>query len=166
MAKLTLHDDPINSAGDLPSVGTEAPNFTLTKNDLSPLSLTDIKGKRVVLNIFPSIDTGTCANSVRRFNKEASGLDNTMVLCISKDLPFAQKRFCDAEGIDNLTTLSDYKNENFGTLYSTKLIDGPLCCLHSRAIVVIDQKGTIIHTEQVEEIVDQPNYSAALEVLK
>ena len=162
MAKLTLHGDPINSIGDIPSVGAQAPNFTLTKNDLSSLSLSDLKGKRVILNIFPSIDTGTCANSVRRFNKEASELDNTTVLCISKDLPFAQARFCGAEGLDNVITLSDYKNDDFGTLYSTKFVDGPLCCLHSRAVVIIDEGGTIVHTEQVSEIVDEPNYSSAL----
>ena len=166
MAKLTLHGNAVNSIGELPTVGSKAPDFTLTKRDLSPLSLSDLKGKRVILNIFPSIDTGTCSSSVRRFNKEASNLDNTTVLCISKDLPFAQARFCDAEKLDNVITLSDYKDEDFSSSYFTKFIDGALCCLHSRAIVVIDEEGTIVHTEQVSEIVEEPNYTDALAALK
>jgi len=166
MATITLHGNTIHTLGSLPENGSSAPGFTLTKGDLSASSLEDYKGKKVVMNIFPSIDTGTCAQSVRQFNKEASALENTAVLCISKDLPFAQGRFCGAEGIENVEMLSDFRDGNFGKTYQLEFTDGPLQSLHSRAIVVLNENGKVIHTEQVPEIVDEPNYKAALEALQ
>ncbi len=165
MATVTLHGDAINTSGQLPSVGSKAPDFTLVKNDLSSCTLNDFSGQKLVLNIFPSIDTGTCAQSVRQFNKEAAELENTKVLCISRDLPFAQARFCGAEGLENVVNLSDYIDNSFGTSYGLNFIDGPLNGLHSRAVIVLDENGTITYTEQVPEIVDEPNYKAALEAL-
>ena len=165
MAAITLHGNTVHTLGNLPESGSNAPEFQLTKNDLSTTSLSDYKGKKVVLNIFPSIDTGTCAQSVRQFNIEAAELDNTMVLCISKDLPFAQARFCGAEGIENVEMLSDFRNGNFGKSYQVEFTDGPLQSLHSRAVVVLNTNGNVIYTEQVSEIVDEPNYKAALEAL-
>ncbi len=166
MATVTLKGNPINTIGELPSSGSKAPDFSLTKNDLSPTSLSDYLGKKVVLNIFPSIDTGTCATSVRKFNQEAAGLDNTVVLCISKDLPFAQTRFCGAEGIDKVELLSDFRDGNFGKAYNVEFIDGPLQSLLSRAIVVVSENGTVVHSHQVPETVDEPDYAAALNALK
>ena len=165
MATVTLKGNPINTLGELPASGSKAPGFTLTKNDLSSASLADYSGKKIVLNIFPSIDTGTCAKSVRQFNEEAAELDDTVILCISKDLPFAQARFCGAEGIDKVEMLSDFRDGNFGRSYKVQFTDGPLESLLSRAIVVLDKNGTIVHTEQVPETVDEPNYKAALEAL-
>ena len=165
MATVTLHGDTIHTLGELPAVGSEASNFNLTKSDLSSASLSDYKGKNVVMNIFPSIDTGTCAKSVRQFNKEAAELENTVVLCISKDLPFAQARFCGAEGIKNVEMLSDFRNGKFGKDYKLEFTDGPLQSLLSRAVIVLDTDGKIIYTEQVPEIVDEPNYKAALVAL-
>lgn len=166
MATVTLKGNTIHTRGNLPDTGSKAPEFQLTKNDLSTTSLSAYNGKKVVLNIFPSIDTGTCATSVRKFNKEAAELDNTAILCISKDLPFAQARFCGAEGIDKVEMLSDFKDGNFGKSYQVEFTDGPLQSLLSRAIVVLDANGSIVHTEQVAETVDEPNYSSALEALK
>jgi len=165
MATVTLHGDAIHTSGQLPNTGSSAPDFTLTKNDLSTCSLKDFKGSKVILNIFPSIDTGTCAQSVRQFNQEASELDNTKVLCISRDLPFAQARFCAAEGLENVVNLSDYVDNSFGKSYGLDFVDGPLNGLHSRAVIVLDENGTVTYTEQVNEIVDEPNYKAALEAL-
>lgn len=165
MASLTLHGNAINSIGTLPSIGSAAPDFNLTKGDLSSTTLADYKGKKLVLNIFPSIDTGTCAQSVRQFNKDASELDNTVVLCISKDLPFAQARFCGAEGIENVEMLSDFRDGNFGNAYQLTFSDGPLMPLLSRAVIVLNEDGHIVYTEQVGEIVDEPDYAAALEAL-
>jgi thiol peroxidase len=165
MATVTLKGNNINTSGNLPKIGSKAPDFTLVKTDLSTASLSDYKGKAVVLNIFPSIDTGTCAQSVRQFNKELNEIDDITVLCISRDLPFAQARFCGAEGLENVINLSDFRNNSFGKTYGLDLIDGPLEGLHSRAIVVIDENGVITHTEQVAEIVDEPNYKAAFEAL-
>lgn len=165
MASLTLHGNVINSIGSLPASGSAAPDFNLTKGDLSNATLADYKGEKVVLNIFPSIDTGTCAQSIRQFNKDASSLDNTAVLCVSKDLPFAQARFCGAEGIENVEMLSDFRNGNFGKAYQVDFADGPLVPLHSRAVVVLNSDGKVVHTEQVGEIADEPNYTAALEAL-
>ncbi len=165
MANITLKGNAINTIGNLPSVNSKAPNFTLTAVDLSAKSLSDFSGKKVVLNVFPSVDTGTCATSVREFNKKAANLDNTVVLCISKDLPFAQARFCGAEGIDNVVMLSDFATSNFGKSYELEITDGPLANLHSRAIVVIDENGNVKYNEQVSEIVDEPNYEAALKAL-
>ncbi|MBU2997545.1 thiol peroxidase [Cellulophaga baltica] len=166
MATVTLKGNKINTIGDLPKVGTLAPNFNLTKNDLSSSSLESYKGKKVVLNIFPSVDTGTCAQSVRQFNTEASELDDTVVLCISKDLPFAQARFCGAEGLTNVEMLSDFKDGNFGNTYGLSFSDGPLEALLSRSVVVLDEKGNVTYTEQVAETTEEPNYKAALEALK
>jgi len=165
MADITLKGNAINTVGTLPKVGAKAPDFKLTAGDLSHKSLADFAGKNVILNIFPSVDTGTCATSVREFNKKASDLENTVVLCVSKDLPFAQGRFCGAEGIENVVMLSDFADGNFGKSYQLDIANGPLANLHSRAIVVIDKNGTVSYTEQVSEIVDEPNYAAALEAL-
>ncbi|MFD0963869.1 thiol peroxidase [Pseudofulvibacter geojedonensis] len=165
MATVTLKGNPINTSGSLPAVGSTAPDFTLVKTDLSTASLSDYKGQAVVLNIFPSIDTGTCAQSVRQFNKDLNEIQDVKVLCISRDLPFAQARFCGAEGLDNVINLSDFRDNSFGKAYGLDFIDGPLEGLHSRVIIVIDENGIITHTEQVPEIVDEPNYKAAFEAL-
>ena len=165
MATVTLKGNEIHTSGELPAVGSSAPEFSLAKGDLSKATLSDYRGKKVVLNVFHSIDTGTCANSVRQFNTEAAELDNTVVLCISRDLPFAMNRFCGAEGIDNVETLSDFKDGNFGKTYGLEYIDGPIQGLLSRVVVVIDEQGKVIHTEQVQETVEEPNYKAALEAL-
>ncbi len=165
MATVTLKGNPIQTSGELPKVGEKAPEFSLTANDLSTKTLNDFSGSNIILNIFPSIDTGTCAASVRQFNKEASNLENTKVLCISKDLPFAQARFCGAEGLENVINLSDYKTGNFGKSYGVTFVNGPLEALLSRSVVVINTQGIITYTEQVSETVEEPNYKAALEAL-
>ncbi|GAB1858651.1 thiol peroxidase [Flavobacteriaceae bacterium MHTCC 0001] len=165
MATVTLKGNDIHTSGSLPEIGTKAPDFTLTATDLSIKTLKDFEGSNIVLNIFPSIDTGTCAQSVRTFNKEASELKNTKVLCISRDLPFAQARFCGAEGLDDVINLSDYKDGSFGKAYGLNFVDGPLDGLLSRCIVVLDKNANVIYTEQVSETVDEPNYKAALEAL-
>lgn len=165
MSSITLGGNPINTSGELPKTGSQLADFKLVKTDLSIATLADYAGKKVVFNIFPSIDTGTCAASVRKFNATAANLSNTVVLCISRDLPFAQKRFCGAEGIENVENLSDFKDGSFGKTNGLEIIDGVLASLHSRAVIVIDEKGTILHTEQVQEIADEPNYEAALAVL-
>ncbi|TVZ57391.1 thiol peroxidase, atypical 2-Cys peroxiredoxin [Lutibacter sp. Hel_I_33_5] len=166
MAKITLKGGEINTIGNLPAVGSKAQNFSLTATDLSVKSLSDFSGQQLILNIFPSIDTGTCATSVREFNKTAASLENTKVLCISRDLPFAQGRFCGAEGIENVVMLSDYATGSFGKEYGLEIVDAPLNNLHSRSIIVINAEGVITHTEQVTETVDEPNYKAALDALK
>ncbi len=165
MATVTLHGDNVQTSGTLPKVGSKAPNFNLTTTDLSSKTLNDFAGNKVVLNIFPSVDTGTCAQSVRQFNQEASELDNTKVLCVSRDLPFALKRFCGAEGLNHVISLSDYKDGSFGKAYGLNFVSGPLEALHSRCVVVLDENGTVKYTEQVPEIADEPNYKAALEAL-
>ena len=165
MAKITLKGNPIKTVGKLPKVGKKAPAFKLVKNDLSVAKLKDYKGSKVILNIFPSLDTGTCATSVRKFNEAAAKLENTKVLCVSRDLPFAQTRFCGAEGIENVETLSDFAAGKFGRKYKLTIKNGPLANLHSRAIVVINEEGVVTYTEQVPEIVDEPNYEAALAAL-
>jgi thiol peroxidase len=165
MADITLKGNAIQTVGNLPKVGERAKDFTLTAVDLSHKSLSDFSGKKVILNIFPSVDTGTCAMSVREFNEKASKLENTVVLCISKDLPFAQARFCAAEGLDNVVMLSDFATGSFGTDYELQISNGPLAHLHSRAIVILDENGKVIYTEQVSEIVDEPNYEAALKAM-
>ncbi len=166
MSSITLQGTTFHTSGNLPAVGSKAPNFSLTASDLSKKTLADFSGQKIILNIFPSVDTGTCAASVRNFNKEAASLDNTKVICISRDLPFAQTRFCGAEGIKNVINLSDYATGNFGRDYGLEITDGPLANLHSRAIVVIDEKGVVIYTEQVSEIVDEPNYKNAIKAIK
>jgi thioredoxin-dependent peroxiredoxin len=165
MASITLGGNPINTIGELPKVGSKAPQFQLTKNDLSIASLADFAGSKLVLNIFPSIDTPTCATSVRKFNESANQLDNTKVLCISRDLPFAQKRFCGSEGLENVVNLSDFKEGSFGKNYGLEIADSVLAGLHSRVVIIIDENGTIKYAEQVPEIADEPNYDAALAAL-
>lgn len=165
MANITLGGNPINTSGSLPQVGTQAPNFELIANDLSIATLGSYAGNRLILNVFPSIDTGTCAASVRKFNEKASALNNTKVLCISRDLPFAQKRFCGAEGLENVVNLSDFKTGTFGKKYGLEIVDGPLAGLHSRAVIVINETGQILYAQQVGEIADEPNYDAALALL-
>jgi thiol peroxidase len=165
MANITLKGNEFKTIGNLPELGNKAPNFSLTAGDLSLKSLSDYSGKNIILNIFPSIDTGTCASSVREFNKKSTDLENTVVLCISRDLPFAQARFCGAEGIDNVITLSDFAKGSFGKNYGLTIENGPLAHLHSRAIVIINAEGNIIYTEQVAEIADEPDYEAALKAL-
>lgn len=162
MTKITLGGNETNTCGSLPAVGSKATDFQLTASDLSTHTLADYAGKNIVLNIFPSVDTGTCAKSVHAFNKEAAALDNTTVICISRDLPFAQARFCGAEGIENLVMLSDFKTGQFGKDYGLEITDGAFTGLSSRCIVIINPEGTITYTEQVGEIADEPNYSAAI----
>ena len=165
MADITLGGNPVKTSGELPKTGSQAPDFKLVKTDLSTVSLADFKGSRIVLNIFPSVDTGTCAASVRKFNEKASGLENTTVLCISRDLPFAQNRFCGAEGLNNVISLSDFRDGSFGKNYGLTITDGPLEGLHSRVVIVIAEDGTVQYTEQVPEIKDEPNYDNALAAL-
>ncbi len=165
MAQITLKGNAINSVGSLPAVGSKAVDFKLVANDLSEKGLTDFAGKKVILNIFPSLDTPTCAASVRYFNAQASKLDNTVVLCISKDLPFAQARFCGAEGLEDVHTLSGFRGNEFSNAYGTLIVDGPLAGLESRAVVVVDENGNVTYTQQVPEIVDEPNYDEVLAAL-
>jgi len=162
MANITLGGTPTHTTGDLPAIGQQAPNVTLTKTDLSACDIQDFRGQNVILNIFPSIGTGVCAQSVRTFNKEAASLENTLVLCISRDLPFAQEGFCGAEGIENVHMLSDYKTGEFGKVYGVTIMDGAFEALLSRAVVVLDTQGKVTYTEQVPEIGQEPNYKAAL----
>lgn len=165
MASVALGGNPLHTNGDLPTVGSTAHNFNLVQTDLSNASLDTFSGTRLILNIFPSIDTSTCATSVRQFNQLASNLENTKVLCISRDLPFAQKRFCGAEGLDNVLTLSDFNTGDFGKDYGLELIDGKMKGLHARAVIVLDENHKVTHVELVPDIKDEPNYDAALAVL-
>ncbi|NNE31078.1 MAG: thiol peroxidase [Winogradskyella sp.] len=162
MANVTLGGTPVKTVGNLPKTGERAPNFKLTTTDLSDKTNTEYLGQKLVLNIFPSVDTGTCAQSIRTFNEKASKLENTKVLCISKDLPFAMARFCGAEGIENVESLSDYKTGDFGNDYGLAFETGAFETLLSRCIVTIDTDGTILYTEQVSEIADEPDYEKAL----
>jgi thiol peroxidase len=166
MATITLKGNPINTVGNLPAKGSICPDFKLVKNDLSVVTLSDLKGKKVILNIFPSLDTDVCATSVRKFNVEASKLENTVILCVSKDLPFANKRFCSVEGLENVITGSDFRDGSFGRNFGVTIADGALAGLHSRAIVVLDENSQVIYTEQVPEIVQEPDYEAALKAVK
>ncbi len=162
MAIITLKGNPINTAGDLPMIGEEASPFTLTKTDLSELQSHDFKNINVVLNIFPSIDTAVCAASVRKFNEEASALPNTKVLCISADLPFAHKRFCELEGLHNVIPLSVFRHPEFGKQYGVTILDGPLAGLLARTIIIIDKMGRVLYQELVPEITQEPNYEEAI----
>lgn len=164
MASITLKGNSINTIGNLPAIGSTAAEFELVKNDLSRGKLSDYSGQ-LILNIFPSIDTGICASSVRKFNEEASKLENTTVLCISRDLPFAQARFCGAEGIENVEMLSDFVDGSFGKDYGLTFADGPLAGLNSRSIVILDGNKKVIYTEQVAETAEEPNYDDALAAL-
>lgn len=165
MASITLGGNPINTNGNLPELGQKAPEFYLCASDMSTKNTASYTGKRVVMNIFPSVDTGVCATSVRKFNEKAASLQNTVVLCISRDLPFAQKRFCGAEGISNVEMLSDFKDGSFGMNYGVNIEDGGFAGLHARAIVVLNETGNVIHTELVPEIAQEPNYDAVYAVL-
>ncbi len=156
----------VKLVGSFVEVGAKAPNFELVKGDLSNLSLKSLEGKKVILNIFPSLDTAVCATSVRKFNKEAASLDNTVVLAISKDLPFAQGRFCTTEGIGNVIPLSDFRYSDFDEVYGLRMANGPLAGLLARAVVVIDEKGIVKYTELVPEITTEPNYEKALAAVK
>ncbi|WP_298646844.1 thiol peroxidase [uncultured Proteiniphilum sp.] len=162
MADITFKGNPVHTSGELPEKGTAAPDFTLVKSDLSEARLSDFKGKYIVLNIFPSLDTGVCAASVRRFNKEAASLENTVVLGISADLPFAAGRFCSAEGIENVVTLSCFRNKSFGEDYGLLMTDGPLKGLLARAVVIVNPEGKVVHTELVPEIAQEPDYHSAI----
>ncbi|ONH53135.1 thiol peroxidase, atypical 2-Cys peroxiredoxin [Pseudomonas cedrina] len=166
MAQVTLKGNPVQVEGQLPQVGAQAADFTLTAGDLSNATLATFAGKRKVLNIFPSVDTPTCATSVRKFNAQANDVENTVVLCISSDLPFAQARFCGSEGLDNVKNLSDFRNADFAVDYGVSIADGPLQGLTARAVVVLDENGKVLHSELVSEIGQEPNYEAALSVLK
>lgn len=166
MANISLKGTPVTTSGTIPKIGEKAKDFSLVKTDLSKSSLADFSGSRLVLNIFPSIDTGTCAASVRQFNKLAADLSNTKVLCIARDLPFAMKRFCGAEGIENVISLSDFATGQFGRDYGLEITSGPLSNLHSRVVIVLDENGIVKHAEQVSDIVNEPDYAAALSALK
>ena len=165
MSNVTLKGQPISINGQFPAVGTAAPAFSLVGGDPSDVTLSNFSGKRKVLNIFPSVDTPTCATSVRRFNEKASELDNAVVLCISADLPFAQARFCGAEGLDNVVTLSTLRGHEFLKNYGVTIASGSLAGLAARAVVVVDQNDKVVHAELVGEIADEPNYDAALAAL-
>ncbi|MBL7789031.1 MAG: thiol peroxidase [Chitinophagales bacterium] len=165
MAQITLGGNAINTSGNIPANGSQAPNFNLTTVDMTAANLDSYAGKRKILNIFPSVDTGVCATSVRTFNQHAASLDNSVVLCISRDLPFAQKRFCGAEGISNVVMLSDFIDGSFGKNYGVEIIDGKFTGLHARAIVVLDENNKVLHSELVSEIAHEPSYDAALSVL-
>jgi len=166
MTEIMFKGNPIHTAGSLPKVGALAPDFMVVKTDLSPLSLRGFIGRKVVINIFPSLDTPVCAASVRRFNAEADKLPNTVVLCISRDLPFAQKRFCGAEGLNSVIAGSEYRDSSFSDGYGVRIVDGPLAGLFARAIVVVDETGRVAYTEQVPEIAQEPDYGKALAAVK
>lgn len=162
MATIQHRNNEVHTAGHLPEVGKKAPAFRLTKTDLTDFGPEDLKGKKVILNIFPSIDTGVCATSARRFNQLASDLTTAVVICVSKDLPFAHNRFCGAEGITNLIMASQYKDTSFSDNYGVDIADGAMNGLMSRAIVVIDENGTVVYTEQVPSLGQEPDYDKAL----
>lgn len=165
MAKITLGGTATNTNGSLPAIGTKLNNYSFVKNDMKQVSLSEFKGKNLILNIFPSIDTSVCSASVRKFNKEASAMDNTAVLCISKDLPFALNRFCGAEGIENVTVASDFRTPQFAEDMGLLIVDGGFSGLDSRVIIVLDKDGKVKYTEQVPEIGQEPDYEAALAAL-
>ncbi|MFH7326791.1 thiol peroxidase [Desulfurivibrio sp. C05AmB] len=166
MAEITAGGKPVHTSGELPAIGSPAPDFLLTKNDLSDVSLKDFAGQRIVLNIFLSVDTGTCATSVRRFNAEIDKVANAVCLCVSRDLPFAQARFCGAEGLDRVISVSELRNLDFGERYGVRISDGPLAGLLARSVVVIDEKGKVIYRQLVPEIQNEPDYEAALAILR
>jgi thiol peroxidase len=165
MAKTAFQGNPVSTIGSLPSVGAKAPDFKLVKSDLSEVTLSSLRGKKIVLNIFPSIDTSVCAVSVRRFNQEASQRKDSVVLCISRDLPFAAGRFCAAEGLDNVVTASEFRDQEFSRAYGVLITDSVLTGLHARSVVVVDENGVVKYTELVPEITQEPNYTAALAAL-
>jgi thioredoxin-dependent peroxiredoxin len=165
MSKLRVGEIPVHTNGDVPAAGKPAPDFTLTGNKLNDVSLKDFAGRSVVLNIFPSIDTSTCAQSVREFNRRAAALSRTVVLCIAKDLPYAMRRFCAAEGIERVITLSDFRSREFGDNYHVEMVDGPMRGLFARVVIVIDEYGVIKYTEVVPVIGQEPDYEAALDAV-
>lgn len=165
MTQITLAGNPIEVAGNFPTVNSQVENFTLVSNGLENVELANFAGKRKVLNIFPSIDTGICATSVRVFNQKAANLANTVVLCISADLPFAQARFCGAEGIENVQTLSTFRNKDLHDVLGVNIATGPLAGLTARAVIVLDENNKVLHSELVPEIKQEPNYDAALAAL-
>jgi thiol peroxidase len=165
MSQVTLKGNPVSVDGPFPKVGDKAPGFKLVGKDLADVTLADFTGKRKVLNIFPSVDTPTCATSVRRFNEQASTLNNAVVLCISADLPFAQSRFCGAEGLNNVVSLSTLRGHDFLQHYGVAIASGPLAGLAARAVVVLDEHDKVVHSELVGEIADEPNYATALAAL-
>ncbi len=162
MADIKLGGSAIHTVGELPKKGDKAPDFKLTRGDLKDVSLADYAGKKKILNILPSLDTGVCAASTRRFNEEAAKLGNTVILTISNDLPFAQKRFCEAEGIREVVPLSELRSRDFGEAYGVRIADGPMAGLMSRAVLVLDEHDVVVHAEQVPEIAQEPDYAAAL----
>lgn len=166
MAKTAFKGSPVNTSGNLPSKGSKAPEFSLVKSDLGTLTLSELKGKKLILNIFPSLDTSVCATSVRKFNQLAAGKENVKVLAISKDLPFAHGRFCTTEGITNVVTLSGFRDEKFGRKYGVLMKDGPLAGLYARSIVVIDEAGKVIHTQLVPDITQEPDYDSAMKAIE
>lgn len=166
MVLITLKGSPTKTIGELPALNSEAPDFTVTKNDLSELRLKNFLGKKIVLNIFPSLDTSTCATAMIKFNAIASEFKDILILCLSADLPFAQKRFCSSEHLNNIQTASTFRHPNFGKIYGVSIIDGPLEGLLSRAVILLDEKGKIIYREQVKELTDEPNYEALISEIK
>ncbi|MDE7127765.1 MAG: thiol peroxidase [Bacteroidales bacterium] len=166
MAKVNFKGSPVQLSGELPEKGVYAPDFGGVKGDLTVSHLSDYRGRKVVLNIFPSLDTAVCASSVRKFNQLASSLENTVVLCLSKDLPFAQSRFCTVEGLDDVVPLSLFRCGCFADKYGLEMIDGPLKGLYARAVVIVDEDGKVIYSQLVDEITDEPDYDSALAVLK
>ncbi len=165
MSQTKLGPNSANTVGELPNVGSSAPDFVLTSTDMKDVSMKDFAGKNVVLNIFPSVDTGVCATSVREFNKRVAAIDNTVILCIAKDLPFAMKRFCGAEEIDNAITLSDFRSRGFGKAYGVELLDSAFAGLFARAVVVVNTSGKVTYNQLVPQIGEEPNYEAALKAI-
>lgn len=166
MATIKISGNTIHTSGELPAIGSIAPNFNLVKSDLNEFSLSELKGNKVLLNIFPSLGTGVCAASVRKFNEITASLENTVVLAISKDLPFAAKDFCTTNGIENVITLSAFRHPDFGKIYGVDILDGPFAGLLARCVVILDETGKVIYTEQVPEIGQEPDYEMALAVIK
>lgn len=166
MATITLQGTPFETTGDLPEVGSAAPAFNLAQQNLKPATLADYEGKKLVLNIVPSVDTGVCATSARKFNEQAAALENTTILTISKDLPFAMGRFCAAEGIENVVMLSGFRDNEFGRTYGVGADEGPFAGLYTRAVVVLDADHKVVYTEHVPEIAQEPDYDAALAALE
>ncbi|MCU0473200.1 MAG: thiol peroxidase [Bacteroidales bacterium] len=165
MAKITLKGNPVNTSGNLPVKGCKAPDFLLVKSDLTTLRLSELNGKKIILNISPSLDTSVCATSVRKFNQMAAEMTNTVVLAITKDLPYAHNRFCTTEGIKNVITLSGFRDTAFGKAYGIDIIDGPMAGLYARSVVVIDESGHVVYNQLVPEIVQEPDYDSALKAL-
>ncbi|MCU0456002.1 MAG: thiol peroxidase [Bacteroidales bacterium] len=165
MATITFKGNPVKTSGNLPAVGSQAPDFTLVKSDLSSLTLRDLKGKKLLLNIFPSLETSVCSASIRKFNQLAAGLNNTQVLAISKDLPMAHGRFCTTEGLENVTGLSGFRDTSFGKTYGVDTLEGPFAGLYARSVVIIDESGKVVYTELVPETTHEPDYDQALKAL-